>query len=76
LISNVSYIHFKEESSYVIAVFSMLYSPSLNVITVDNTSKGRIDLTIIVNKSLVYILEFKVIENNKKKGKPLKQIKE
>jgi hypothetical protein len=76
LISNISYVHFKQESSYVIAVFSMLYSTGLNVITEDNTSKGRIDLTIIINNSIVYILEFKVIKNSKEKGKALKQIKE
>jgi hypothetical protein len=76
LISNISYVHFKQESSYVIAVFSMLYSTGLNVITEDNTSKGRIDLTIIVNNSIVYILEFKVIKNSKKKGNAIKQIKE
>jgi hypothetical protein len=76
LISNISYVHFNQESSYVIAVFSMLYSTGLNVITKDNTSKGRIDLTIIVNNSIVYILEFKVIKNSKEKGKALKQIKE
>jgi hypothetical protein len=76
LISNISYVHYKGESSYVIAVFSMLYSTGLNVITEDNTSKGRIDLTIIVNKSLVYILEFKVIQDEKEKGKAIKQILE
>jgi hypothetical protein len=76
LISNISYVHFKQESSYVIAVFSMLYSTGLNVITEDNTSKGRIDLTIIVNNSIVYIIEFKVIEKDKDKGKALKQIEQ
>jgi len=74
LISNISYVHFKQESSYVIAVFSMLYSTGLNVITEDNTSKGRIDLTIIVNNSIVYILEFKVIQNSKEKGNSINQI--
>jgi hypothetical protein len=76
LISNISYVHFNQESSYLIAVFSMLYSTGLNVITEDNTSKGRIDLTIIVNNSIVYILEFKVIKNSKEKGKALKQIEQ
>ena len=74
LISNISYVHFKQESSYVIAVFSMLYSTGLNVITEDNTSKGRIDLTVIVNNSIVYILEFKVIQNSKEKGNSINQI--
>ncbi|MGC8815574.1 MAG: PD-(D/E)XK nuclease domain-containing protein, partial [bacterium] len=76
LISSISYMYLKEEYSYVIAVYSMLYASGLNVILEDNTSKGRIDLTIIVNKRIVYIIEFKVIENEKEKGKALKQIKE
>jgi hypothetical protein len=76
LISNISYVHYKGESSYVIAIFSLLYSTGLNVITEDNTSKGRIDLTIIVNNSIVYIMEFKVIQNSKEKGKAIKQILE
>jgi hypothetical protein len=76
LISNISYMYLGNEASYVLAVFVLLYSTGLNVITEDNTSKGRIDLTVIVNNSIVYILEFKVIENEKEKGKALKQIKE
>jgi hypothetical protein len=76
LISNISYVHYKGESSYVIAIFSLLYSTGLNVITEDNTHKGRIDLTIIVNKSIVYIMEVKVIEEEKEKGKAIRQIQE
>ncbi len=76
LISSISYMYLKEEYSYVIAVFSMFYSTGLNVITEDNTHKGRIDLTIIVNRKIVYIMEFKVLNNKKEKGKALKQIKE
>jgi hypothetical protein len=45
-----------------------------NIIIEDNTSKGRIDLTILVNKSIVYIIEFKVIQNSKEKGQALNQI--
>ncbi len=74
LISNISYMYLKEEASYVLAVFVLLYSTGLNVITEDNTSKGRIDLTIIVNNSIVYILEFKVIQNSKEKGNSINQI--
>jgi hypothetical protein len=74
LISNISYMYLKEEASYVLAVFVLLYSSGLNVITEDNTSKGRIDLTIIVNNSIVYILEFKVIQNSKEKSNAIKQI--
>jgi hypothetical protein len=45
-----------------------------NIIIEDNTSKGRIDLTILVNNSIVYIIEFKVIQNSKEKGQALIQI--
>jgi hypothetical protein len=76
LISNISYVHYKGESSYVIAIFSLLYSTGLNVITEDNTDKGRIDLTVIVNKGIVYIIEVKVIEEEKEKGKAIRQIQE
>jgi Holliday junction resolvase-like predicted endonuclease len=76
LISNISYVHYKGESSYVIAIFSLLYSTGLNVITEDNTHKGRIDLTIIVNKEIVYIIEVKVIEREEEKGKAIRQIEE
>jgi len=76
LISNISYMYLKEEASYVLAVFVLFYSSGLNVITEDNTSKGRIDLTIFVNKNIVYIIEFKVIQDEKEKGKAIKQILE
>jgi hypothetical protein len=46
------------------------------VITGDNTHKGRIDLTVIVNKEIVYIIEVKVIEGEEEKGKAIKQILE
>ncbi len=76
LISNISYVHYKGESSYVIAIFSLLYSTGLNVITEDNTHKGRIDLAIVVNKEIVYIIEVKVIEREDERGKAIKQIEE
>jgi hypothetical protein len=76
LISNISYVHYKGESSYVIAIFSLLYSTGLNVITEDNTHKGRIDLVVIVNKRIVYIIEVKVIEKEEEKGKAIRQIQE
>ncbi len=76
LISNISYNILRYEETIVAAVFSYLYSTGLNVITEDNTNKGRIDLTIIVNKKIVYIIEFKVLNNKEEKGKALKQIKE
>jgi hypothetical protein len=76
LISNISYVHYRGESSYVIAIFSLLYSTGLNVITEDNTNKGRIDLAVIVNRGIVYIIEVKVIEREEEKGKAIRQIQE
>jgi hypothetical protein len=46
------------------------------VITEDNTHKGRIDLAIVVNKEIVYIIEVKVLEREEEKGKAIKQIQE
>ncbi|MCX7870235.1 MAG: PD-(D/E)XK nuclease domain-containing protein, partial [bacterium] len=64
-------------------IYGLVYATGYNVIIEDNTSKGRIDLTIIVDKKVVYIfhitfviMEFKVLENEKEKGKALKQIRE
>ncbi len=61
---------------YATSVYGLIYATRYDVIIEDNTSKGKIDLTIIVNKKIVYIIEFKVLNNKKEKGKSLKQIKE
>ena len=47
----------------------MVYSTGLKLITENNTHKGRIDLTSIVNEEIVYIMEFKVISGEEEKGK-------
>jgi len=82
-ISTISYEVLKNEYVYSAAVYGLIYSTGYNAIIEDNTSKGRIDLTIVVDKKVVYIfhitfviMEFKVLENQKEKGKALKQIKE
>ena len=46
------------------------------MITEDNTHKGRIDLAVIVNRRIVYIIEVKVIEREEEKGKAIRQIQE
>ena len=69
-------MYLKEEYSYVMAVYSMIYTTGLDVIIEDNTSKGRIDMSVMVDKKVVYIIEFKVLEKEEEKGKALKQIKE
>ncbi len=75
-INSISYNILKNEYVYQAAIYGLIYSTGFNVIIEDNTSKGRIDLTILVNKSIVYIMEFKVIENSKEKGNAIKQILE
>ncbi len=82
-INSISYEVLKNEYVYSAAIYGLVYATGLNVIIEDNTSKGRIDLTIIVDKKVVYIfhitfviMEFKVLENEKEKGKALKQIRE
>ena len=75
-ISTISYEVLKNEYVYSAAVYGLIYSTGYNAIIEDNTSKGRIDLTIVVDKRVVYVIEFKVLEREEEKGKALKQIKE
>jgi len=75
-INTISYEVLKNEYVYAAAIYGLVYATGYNVIIEDNTSKGRIDLTVVVEKKLVYIVEFKVLGNKKEKGKALKQIKE
>jgi hypothetical protein len=72
--NSISYHILKNEFVYQAAIFGLIYSTGFNIILEDTTSKGRIDLTIIVNNSIVYIIEFKVIQNTQDKGKALNQI--
>ncbi|MCX7871214.1 MAG: PD-(D/E)XK nuclease domain-containing protein, partial [bacterium] len=75
-INTISYEVLKNEYVYSAAIYGLIYATGYSVIIEDNTSKGRIDLTVVVNKKIVYIMEFKVLENEKERGKALKQIKE
>ncbi|MCX7871519.1 MAG: PD-(D/E)XK nuclease domain-containing protein, partial [bacterium] len=82
-INSISYEVLKNEYVYSAAIYGLIYATGLNVIIEDNTSKGRIDLTIVVDKKVVYIfhitfviIEFKMLEKEEGKGKALKQIKE
>jgi len=76
LISSISYEVLKSEYVYQAAIYGLIYATGYKIIIEDNTSKGRIDLTIVVNEKIVYIIEFKVIESNKEKGRALEQIKQ
>jgi hypothetical protein len=73
-INSISYNILKNEYVYQAAIYGLIYSTGFNVIIEDNTSKGRIDLTILLNKSIAYIIEFKVLEDEKEKGKAINQI--
>jgi len=75
-INSISYNILKNEYVYQAAIYGLIYSTGFNIIIEDNTSKGRIDLTILLNKSIAYIIEFKVLEDEKEKGKAIKQILE
>ena len=59
------------EGYYASVVFAYLSSPGLPLIVEDSSSKGRVDLTIILPDK-VYVIEFKVDQP----GKALAQIKE
>jgi hypothetical protein len=72
--SSISYEILKNEYVYQAAIYGLIYSTGFNIIIEDNTSKGRIDLTILVNKSIVYIIEFKMLKNSKEKGNAINQI--
>jgi len=42
----------------------------------DRTIKERIDLTLMINRKKVYIIELKLIEREEEKGKAIRQIEE
>ncbi len=71
-ISSISYEVLKNEYVYAASIYGLIYATGYDVIIEDNTNKGRIDLSVIVNKKIVYIMEFKVLNNKKEKGKAIK----
>jgi hypothetical protein len=73
---SMSYEILRNEYVYQAAIYGLMYSMGYIVIIEDSTSKGRIDITILINRMKVYIIEFKVIEKKEEKGKAIKQIKE
>jgi hypothetical protein len=75
-LESISYEILRNEYVYQAAIYGLVYSIGYSIVIEDSTSKGRIDLTILVNRSIVYIIEFKVINNSKEKGKALKQIEQ
>ena len=65
------------EGYYANIIYSYLSGLGIEFNAEDTTNLGRIDLTIATpDMSQVYIIEFKVVENENRKGKALEQIKE
>ena len=65
------------EGYYANIIYSYLSGLGIEFRAEDTTNLGRIDLTIATpDMSQVYIIEFKVVENENRNGKALEQIKE
>jgi hypothetical protein len=62
------------EGFYASIVYALFSGAGFETVAEDTTNKGRIDLTIIYNNK-VYIIEFKVVEDQPEKT-ALKQIEE
>ena len=81
LFSSIPYTNFTKneldayEGFYASVIYAHLASLKVELVAEDITSRGRIDLTVIVNDK-AYILEFKVKENFSDDKSPLEQIKE
>ncbi len=65
------------EGFYLSVVYAYFYSLGIDIILEDASSKGRADMVIKFPANTVYILEFKVVEDDKSNTKkPLEQIRE
>jgi len=65
------------EGYYANVIYAYLAGLGIEFRAEDTTNVGRIDLTIATpDMSQVYIIEFKVVENENRDGKALEQIKE
>jgi hypothetical protein len=75
-LETISYEVLKNENVYQAAIYGLMYGMGYEVEIEDRTIKGRIDLTLLVNRRKVYIIELKLIEKETEKGKAIKQIEE
>jgi hypothetical protein len=75
-INTISYQVLKNEYVYQAAIYGLMYGVGYDVVIEDNTIKGRIDLTLLLNKRKVYIIELKLLKKEEEKGKAIKQILE
>ena len=75
-LETISYEVLKNENVYQGAIYGLMYGMGYEVEIEDRTIKGRIDLALFINRKKVYIIELKLIEKEKEKGKSIKQIEE
>jgi hypothetical protein len=75
-LETISYEVLKNENVYQVAIYGLMYGLGYEVEIEDRTIKGRIDLTLMINRKKVYIMELKLIEREEEKGKAIKQIEE
>ncbi|MGD9733900.1 MAG: AAA family ATPase, partial [Desulfamplus sp.] len=65
------------EGFYLSVVYAYFYSLGIDITLEDASSRGRADMVIKFPENTVYILEFKVVEDDKANSKkPLEQIRE
>jgi uncharacterized protein YlaN (UPF0358 family) len=75
-LETISYEMIRNENVYQAAIYGLMYGMGYEVEIEDRTIKGRIDLTLLINRKKVYIIELKLIEREEEKGKAIKQIEE
>jgi uncharacterized protein YlaN (UPF0358 family) len=75
-LERISYEVIRNENVYQAAIYGLMYGIGYEVEIEDRTIKGRIDLTLLINRKKVYIIELKLIEKEGEKGRAIKQIEE
>jgi hypothetical protein len=75
-LETISYEVIRNENVYQAAIYGLMYGMGYEVEIEDNTIKGRIDLTLLINRKKVYIIELKLLKREGEKGKAIKQIEE
>jgi len=75
-LETISYEVMRNENVYQAAIYGLMYGMGYEVEIEDRTIKGRIDLTLMINRKKVYIMELKLIEREEEKGKAIRQIQE
>jgi hypothetical protein len=65
------------EGFYTSVIYAYFYSLGIDIQLEDAVSTGRADMVVKFSKDLIYIFEFKVVQDGQSKSKnPLAQIRE